>query len=175
MADRPIERIETEIDSFYNLIVRLGQVKLDEACKSLNVEKKHILKYVEVLDRAKKIKAKYPFIGQPVFSLPPGQSPNPSEREITPGAIKASFEIPKVDEQKNAAKESTEKGEGGSKEKDEKKDEGKETLEKSPTPVKKEDKDVDKNENQPEKCPKCGNPLKTNAKFCTKCGSEVKR
>ncbi len=180
MADRPIERIDTDIDSFYSLLVQKGQIKLDEACNALNLEKKHILKYVTVLERAKKLTAKYPIIGQPIFSLPAGQNPNPSERSITPGTIKASFEIPKSDEQSKDSEETkdTENNEEKKgfveKTKSDELDNSKKSEEKDiASKVKKEIKeDVPKKKGV---CPDCGNPLKEGAKFCTRCGSGVKK
>jgi len=180
MADRPIERIDTDIDSFYSLLVQKGQIKLDEACNALNLEKKHILKYVTVLERAKKLTAKYPLIGQPVFSLPADQSPNPSERSVTPGTVKASFEIPKSDEQSKDRKETK-----GTEITEEKKGSVEETKSDDFDKSKKsEEKDIASKakekikEEVPKKkgiCPDCGNPLKEGAKFCTRCGSGVKK
>ncbi|MFW5990680.1 MAG: zinc-ribbon domain-containing protein [Candidatus Nanoarchaeia archaeon] len=114
MDTKELHTIQTDIDKFYGLIREEGTVSEPYVCKSLNLDKKHVQKYAEILSRAKKIKAKYPLIGSPVYFLADKKKPDRIKKVM-----------PESNEPKNA-------------------------------------------------CPNCGNPLKENAKFCTKCGKEVK-
>ncbi len=179
MSDAPLEKIETEIDRFYNLMARKGKVKLDEACKELNLEKKHITKYVDVLTRSKKVIAKYPFIGQPYFYLAedadasaaviktesdkkPGQQIYAEDNKNQPDKTKETDKTVKTDEIKEEAKDANKK----TSESDKKNNEEANKNNKKNDEVSKED--------SQKHCTKCGNPLKPNARFCTKCGTEVK-
>ncbi len=177
MGDAPLEKIETEIDRFYNLMARKGKVKLDEACKELNLEKNHITKYIDVLTRSRKVVAKYPLIGQPYFFLAEDADPNAAiikdENIYRPRQQEAEKAAPTTDEKKETKKE--ENKYVNNEDKDNKNAERKYTDEKSiNNKISGNKKSETQKEDSQKHCTKCGNPVKPNARFCTKCGNEVK-